>query len=57
MNGRYLTVSEVAETFNVSTTLIYRLIRDEIIDAIKIGETYRISPQTVENLKDGGLLE
>ena len=57
MNGTYLTVAEFAEVFNVSTTLVYRLIRDEVIPAVRIGDrNYRISPETVQGIKDGGLL-
>ncbi len=57
MNGTYLTVAEFAEFFNVSTTLVYRLIRDEVIPAVRIGDkNYRIAPETVQGIKDGGLL-
>jgi len=57
MDGRYMTVAEVAELFSVSTTLLYRLIQDEVIPAIRIGhKNYRISPETVQSIKDGGLL-
>ena len=57
MNEQYMTVSELAELFNVSSTLIYTLIRDEVIRAVKIGrKNYRISPQIVRELKEGGLL-
>ena len=57
MDERYISVAELSELFSVSTTLIYRLIRDEVISAVRIGyKNYRISPDTVRNLKAGGLL-
>ena len=58
MNEKYITVQELASLFSVSDSLIYALIREEVIRAVKIGrKNYRISPETVRNLKDGGLLE
>ena len=38
-----LTVSEVGRILRVSDKLVYRLIRDDSIAAVKVGRTYRIA--------------
>lgn len=57
MIERYMSVTEVAELFNVSNTLIYKLIKSEVLPAVKIGEkNYRISPEVIAGIKERGLL-
>lgn len=56
MSDRYISVLEFAEMFNVSTTLVYRLIREGEIRAVKIGDrNYRISPEAVSGIKERSL--
>lgn len=56
MQEPYSTVSDFARKFRVSTTIVYRLIKDGTIPAVKIGEkNYRISPQTIESIEAAGL--
>lgn len=58
MTDKYISVSEFANKFNVSTTLVYKLIREGHVPAVKIGErNYRISPKTVEGIENCGLLD
>lgn len=53
MEERYISVAEMAEIFSVSTTLIYKLIHEEEIPAIKLGfRNYRISTKTIEAIKE-----
>jgi len=56
MNERYISVAEVAEMFSVSTTLVYKLIREGILPAVRIGDkNYRISPEAIKGIKEKGL--
>ncbi len=43
------TVSEVSHILRVSDKLVYRLIRDDSIAAIKVGRTYRIAKSNLIN--------
>jgi excisionase family DNA binding protein len=52
----YISVARFADKFNVSTTLVYNLIKQGEIEAIKIGDrNYRISSRTVEGVENSGL--
>lgn len=56
MDERYISVAEMAEMFSVSTTLVYKLIREGILPAVRIGEkNYRISPEAVQGIKERSL--
>ncbi|MDR3360178.1 MAG: helix-turn-helix domain-containing protein [Bifidobacteriaceae bacterium] len=44
----FLTVSEVAETLRVSDMTIYRLISSGEIRAIKVGRSYRIPAEALD---------
>jgi excisionase family DNA binding protein len=58
MQDTYFTVSEFAKKFKISTTLVYRLIKEGEIPAISLGErNYRISPQTVDGIENSGLFD
>ncbi|WP_371922915.1 helix-turn-helix domain-containing protein [Deinococcus sp. HSC-46F16] len=57
MDERYISVAEFAEKFNVSTTLVYRLIKDGVINAVRIGDrNYRISPEAVRTIVERRLI-
>jgi excisionase family DNA binding protein len=50
----FLTVSEVAETLRVSDMTIYRLISSGEIRALKVGRSYRIPAEALDEwLADG----
>jgi excisionase family DNA binding protein len=50
----FLTVAEVAETLRVSDMTIYRLIAGGEIRALKVGRSYRIPAEALEEwLADG----
>jgi excisionase family DNA binding protein len=54
---RYISVSEFAKKFSVSTSLVYSLIKIGELEAVKIGDrNYRISPRTVEGVENSHLL-
>lgn len=56
MDTRYWSVAEMAEYFKVSSTLIYRLIKDGEIKAVRIGKrNYRLPSHVIEAIQDGGL--
>lgn len=44
---KLLTVNEVAEILNFSTSKVYKLIKDNKINYIKIGTDYRFAPEDV----------
>ncbi|MDR2252962.1 MAG: helix-turn-helix domain-containing protein [Bifidobacteriaceae bacterium] len=50
----FLTVSEVAQTLRVSDMTIYRLVASGEIRALKVGRSYRIPADALEEwLEDG----
>jgi excisionase family DNA binding protein len=54
----YFSVDEVAEMFNTTIADIKKLIQKEEIPAIEIRRgKYRISSETIENIKDSGLFD
>ena len=49
-----LTVKEVAELLRVSTSMVYRLVRDGKLEAVHIGKLVRVRPeQYLKLLEDG----
>jgi excisionase family DNA binding protein len=42
MNGRFLTVAEVARQLRVSNMTVYRLIKSGNMGAVRVGRGYRI---------------
>jgi excisionase family DNA binding protein len=46
--ARYLTVAEVAELMRVSTMTVYRLIKAGDLAAVRVGKSYRIKEDDVD---------
>ena len=44
----YLTIAEVAASLRVSRMTVYRLVRAHTLAAIRVGKSYRITEQAVE---------
>lgn len=44
-----LTVSEVAKILKLSKLTVYKYIKDESLNAVSFGSSYRIAPQDLEN--------
>ena len=52
--ARFLTVAEVAETLRVSTMTVYRLIKAGDLRAARVGKSFRITEEDVDQfLADG----
>lgn len=47
--GDILTVNEFCEALRISENVAYRLIREKIIPAFKVGRNYKIPKKAVEN--------
>ncbi len=45
---RLLSVKQVAELLNISTAMVYQLVRRRRIPFISIGRTYRFSPELIQ---------
>ena len=45
---RFLTVAEVAQQMRVSTMTVYRLIKANELASVRVGKSYRISPQDLD---------
>ena len=46
--ARFLTVAEVAELIRVSTMTVYRLIKAGELPAVRVGKSYRIREDDVD---------
>ena len=46
--ARFLTVAEVAELIRVSTMTVYRLIKAGDLPAVRVGKSYRIREDDVD---------
>jgi excisionase family DNA binding protein len=53
-DDRFLTVSEVAEHMRVSTMTVYRLIKSGDLAAARVGRSYRVRAQALEDYLDRG---
>lgn len=52
--ARFLTVAEVADTLRVSTMTVYRLIKAGDMRAVRVGKSYRLTEDDVDQyLSDG----
>ena len=51
MQNKLLTADAVAEHFSMSTESIYRLTRQGVLPAVKIGRSYRYDLDTLEAWK------
>ena len=52
--ARFLTVSEVADALRVSTMTVYRLIKSGDLRAVRVGKSYRLTDDDVDQyLADG----
>jgi excisionase family DNA binding protein len=46
--ARFLTVAEVADSLRVSTMTVYRLIKSGDIRAVRVGKSYRLTQEDVD---------
>ena len=44
-----LTVAEVAATLRISKMTVYRMLHDGVIPAVRVGRSFRVSREAVEN--------
>lgn len=52
--ARFLTVAEVADALRVSTMTVYRLIKAGDLRAVRVGKSYRLTEDDVDQyLADG----
>ena len=50
---KLLTAKEVAEILSVSKPTVYKLIRHEDLKAIRVGKSYRISQESLNEILQG----
>ncbi len=50
MNESYMTVKEFCEIMQVSTSTVYRMIKDKQLPAIKFGRHWKISRSIFNNI-------
>jgi excisionase family DNA binding protein len=48
-DGRFVTVAEVADRLRVSTMTVYRLIQSGELPAARIGKSYRLRQEDVDD--------
>ena len=53
MTGRLLTAEQLAERWQIPTSQVYRLTREDRIPAVKLGRYYRYSPAAIEAFETG----
>lgn len=56
MNGRLITIKELSNSYNVSSSTIRRLINSNKVKGQKVGGQWRFDPQEVKEAFDKGLL-
>ena len=54
---RFLTVAEVAAIMQVSKMTVYRLVHAGDIPAVRVGRSYRVPEQAVDDYLRGSLTE
>ena len=52
--ARFLTVAEVADTLRVSTMTVYRLIKSGELRAVRVGKSYRLTDDDVDQYLAAG---
>lgn len=52
--ARFLTVAEVADTLRVSTMTVYRLIKAGDLRAVRVGKSYRLTEDDVDQYLAAG---
>lgn len=53
MTGQLWTAEQLAERWQVPTSQVYRLTREQKIPAVKLGRYYRYSPAAIEAFENG----
>lgn len=48
--SKFLTTKDVSDIFNVKTQTVKRWIHKKMIEAVRIGRIYRISPEAVADM-------
>jgi|GEM_PF-3331907 len=56
MNKTWFTIPEIALRFRVSESTIRRLIADEYLPALRVGQQLRIHTDTVAHFEEAGLM-
>jgi excisionase family DNA binding protein len=52
--ARFLTVAEVADSLRVSTMTVYRLIKSGDLRAVRVGKSYRLTQDDVDQYLAAG---
>ena len=55
--ARYLTVAEVADALRVSTMTVYRLIKAGDLRAVRVGKSYRLTEDDVDQYLAAGFTQ
>jgi excisionase family DNA binding protein len=55
--ARFLTVAEVADTLRVSTMTVYRLIKAGDLRAVRVGKSYRLTDDDVDQYLAAGFTQ
>jgi excisionase family DNA binding protein len=55
--ARFLTVAEVADTLRVSTMTVYRLIKAGDLKAVRVGRSYRLTEDDVDQYLAAGFTQ
>ena len=55
--SRFLTVQEVAELMRVSTMTVYRLIKAGDLPAVRVGRSFRVPEQAVNDYLASSMFE
>lgn len=53
MTGQLLTAEQLAERWQIPTSQVYRLTREDRIPSVKLGRYYRYSPAAIEAFEAG----
>lgn len=55
--ARFLTVAEVADALRVSTMTVYRLIKSGDLRAVRVGKSYRLTEDDVDQYLAAGFTQ
>jgi len=55
--ARFLTVAEVADALRVSTMTVYRLIKSGDLRAVRVGKSYRLTDEDVDQYLAAGFTQ
>lgn len=55
MEEKMMCITEVAEELNVKPSAVRKWVLEKRIDYVKIGSLVRFKPETIRQIKEGGL--